>query len=66
MVVKGMVPVATFRKKGCRGRFSNAAAYYGSTIASGEAFANRFLSFALCGLIEIPGHCLSPQLIYTA
>nr|CDS15412.1 Solute carrier family 22 5 [Echinococcus granulosus] len=25
--------------------FSNAAAYYGSTIASGEAFTNRFLSF---------------------
>ncbi|KAH9287164.1 Solute carrier family 22 member 20 [Echinococcus granulosus] len=45
--------------------FSNAAAYYGSTIASGEAFTNRFLSFALSGLIEIPGHCLSPRLMNT-
>ncbi|KAM3176158.1 hypothetical protein ACTXT7_007069 [Hymenolepis weldensis] len=44
-------------------RFSNATAYYGSTIASGEAFTNRFLSFALSGLIEIPGHCLSPWLM---
>uniref|UniRef100_A0A158QIN8 RING-type domain-containing protein n=1 Tax=Rodentolepis nana TaxID=102285 RepID=A0A158QIN8_RODNA len=45
--------------------FSNAAAYYGSTIASGEAFTNRFLSFALSGLVEIPGHCLSPWLMNT-
>nr|CDS30135.1 organic cation transporter protein [Hymenolepis microstoma] len=45
--------------------FSNAAAYYGSTIASGEAFTNRFISFALSGLVEIPGHCLSPWLMNT-
>ncbi|KAL7063718.1 hypothetical protein AAHC03_01421 [Spirometra sp. Aus1] len=43
--------------------FSNASAYYGSTIASGEAFKDRFLSFGLSGLVEVPGHCLSPWLM---
>ncbi|VDL98923.1 unnamed protein product [Schistocephalus solidus] len=44
-------------------QFSNASAYYGSTIGSGEAFKDRFLSFGLSGLVEVPGHCLSPWLM---
>ena len=45
-------------------RFSNAAAYYDSTIASGDVLPNPSPSFALSGLIEIPDHCLS-LLMYT-